>query len=52
MTYTYTTEFHWAKLGLGLEQDQPAGSASMTCGHFMISGYGSGFQVEISSREG
>lgn len=55
MTYTYRTDGArgcWDKLGLGLEQDQPADSASMTCGHFMISGYGNGLQVEIKAREG
>lgn len=56
MTYTHTRqEVPRAKLGqagLGLEQDQPAGSASMTCAQFMISGYGNGLWFEIRIREG
>lgn len=55
MTYTYTTvgaRARWAKRELGSEQDQPAGSANMICGHFMISGYGNGLQIEIKAREG
>lgn len=38
--------------GLGLEQDQPATSASMNCAQFMISDCGNSLWFEIKTREG